>query len=152
VERMNMDIVLLQDVEKLGAEGQVVKVKPGYARNYLLPRGLAVNATPAQVRAAEETKKQRQQKQQRATEDAEAVKRKIESQPLSFTLKIGAEDKAFGSVTAHEIVEALNKSGFGLDKHAVQLAQPIKTLGTFDVPVRVHPSLTATVKVVVAKA
>ena len=147
-----MDIVLLKDVDKLGTEGQVVHVKPGYARNYLVPLGLAVSATSAQVRAIEETKRQRQQKVQRATEDAEALKGKLESRSVSLTLNVGADGKAFGSVTAHDIAEALTKAGFALDKHAVHLPEPIKTLGTHDVSVRVHPSLNATVKVLVVKA
>lgn len=147
-----MDIVLLKDIEKLGGEGEVVRVKSGYARNYLLPLGLAVNATSAQIRAAEETKRQRQQKVQRATEDADALKRKLEGQAVTLKLKVGAEDKAFGSVTAHDIAEALNQAGFALDKHAVRLEQPIKALGNYDVSVRVHPSLSATVNVVVVKA
>jgi len=147
-----MDIVLLKDIEKLGGEGEVVRVKSGYARNYLLPLGLAVNATPAQIRAAEETKRQRQQKVQRATEDADALKRKLEGQSVTLKLKVGAEDKAFGSVTAHDIANELHKAGFVLDKHAVQLEQPIKALGNYDVSVRVHPSLSATVNVTVVKA
>ncbi len=147
-----MDVILLKSVEKLGAEGAIVHVKPGFARNYLLPRGLAASASPSQRKVAEETQRRRAQKTQRAQAEAEVLKRKVESRPLTLTLNLGADGKAFGAITAHDVLEALAKEGFQLDKHAVQLEQPIKTLGTVEVSVRVHPDVTATVKVSVVKA
>ena len=147
-----MEIVLLQTVEKLGEAGAIVSVKPGFARNYLLPKGLAVAATPQQLAAVDAAKRQREQKSQRLLEEAAAIKRTLESQPLTLKLQLGEGQKAFGAVTAHEIVEALQQQGITLEKHAVQLEQPIKTLGMYDVPVRVHATVTATVKVWVVKA
>lgn len=147
-----MDVILLKEVEKLGSEGSVVHVKPGFARNYLLPRGLAVAATPQRVRAVEEVKRQRLHRIQRAQADAEALKRKIEGRSLSLKLNLGAEDKAFGSVTAHDIVEALKRDGIEVEKHDVELAQPIKALGIYEVPIKLDAHVTATLKLWVVKA
>ena len=147
-----MDVVLLKDVGKLGTEGTVVHVKPGFARNYLLPRGLAAPATPEQLRVVEAIKHQQLQKTQRVHTGALALKQKLESHSLTLKLNVGADDKPFGSVTTHDIVEALSREGIEVDKYAVHLEQPIKTLGIFDVPVRLHPDVTATVKVWVVKA
>ena len=146
-----MDVVLLKDIEQLGTEGTVVRVKPGFARNYLIPRGLAVLAIEQQLRAIEELKRQRSRKIQRAQADAETLKQQLERRPLTLTLNLGADWKSFGSVTTHDILEALQREGLSVEKHAIQLKQPIKTLGTHDVPVRVHPDVTAVVKLSVVK-
>lgn len=149
---MPMDVVLLKDVERLGSRGALVKVKPGFARNYLLPRGLAAPATPAQRRVVEEAARQQAHKTQRAREQAEALKQRLEARPVTLTLALGADGKSFGAVTAHDIAEALARDGVTLEKHAVRLDQPLKALGTHEVAVRVHPDVSATVKVVVVKA
>jgi len=146
-----MDVILLADVETLGPQGAVVKVKPGFARNYLLPKGLAVQATTQQLKAAEEVKRQRAQRAQRLKEQAQAQKQKLESRSLTFKLHLGADDKPFGAITTHDVVEALHREGMGIEKHAVHLEQPIKSLGIFEVPVRLHPEVTATVKLWVVK-
>ena len=146
------DVVLLKDVEKLGTEGTVVHVKPGFARNYLLPRGLAAPATPQQLKAVEAIKQQRLQKTQRIQAEAATLKQKLESRSLTLKLNLGADDKPFGSVTTHDIVEALTREGIEVEKHAIHLEQPIKMLGIFDIPVRLHPAVTATLKVWVVKA
>ena len=147
-----MDVILLQDVEKLGTEGAVVHVTPGFARNYLLPSGLAVPATPKQVKAVEAGRQQRQRKVARAQADAEAVKRRLESHSLTLKLTLGEGDKPFGSVTAHDVVEALARDGIQVEKHAVQLEQPVKALGIYEVPIRIHADVTATLKLWVVKA
>ena len=147
-----MEVILLKDIEKLGTEGAVVQVKPGFARNYLLPRGLAAPATPQQLKTIEETKRQRLKKAQRMKADAEALKRKLESRSVTLKLSLGEDDKPFGAITTHDIVDALAHEGLTIDKHAVHLEHPIKTLGIFDVPVRLHPDVTATVKLWVVKA
>ena len=147
-----MDLVLLKDVEQLGAEGTIVRVKPGYARNYLLPRGLAAPATAQHLKAVEEVKRQRQQKTDRLLADAQALKRKLEGRSLTLKLTLGVDDKPFGSITTHDIIDALARDGMTLEKHTVYLEQPIKSLGIFDVPVRVHPEVTATLKVWIVKA
>ena len=147
-----MDVLLLKDVERLGAEGSIVSVKPGYARNRLIPSGLAVAATKARIKAVEQTKQRRDQKLVRIKEQALTVKRKLEGRSLALTLNLGADDKPFGSVTTHDLVQALEKEGFAVDRHDVRLEQPIKSLGIFEVPVRLHPEVTATLKVWVGKA
>ena len=147
-----MDVVLLKAVDRLGTEGTVVKVKPGYARNYLIPMGLAALATERQMKVVEETKRQRSQKTERVKGQAEGLKRKLEGTPVTLKLTLGEDEKPFGSVTAHDIVEVLTRAGFELEKHALHLEQPIKTLGIHEVPVRLHAEVTATVKVYVVKA
>lgn len=147
-----MDVVLLKDVEKLGAEGAVVQVTPGFARNYLIPRGLAAPAEDAQLKAVEEAKRQRLKKADRLRGDAEALKRTLEARAVTLSLSLGADGKPFGSVTVHDILQALTQGGTPVEKHAIHLAEPIKALGMFEVPVRLHPDVTATVKVVVVKA
>ncbi len=147
-----MDVVLLKDVEPLGAEGAVVHVKPGFARNYLLPRGLAAPATPAQLKTAAENTRQQSRKLERARGAADTLKRQLEATPLTLTLTLGEDEKAFGSVTAHDIAEALTRAGFAVEKRAIRLAQPIKGLGAYDVPVKVHADIIAILKLTVVKA
>lgn len=147
-----MDVILLQDVEKLGKEGAVLHVKPGFARNYLLPRGLALPASAENQRALEARTRQTQVKADRVRKQAEALKQRIESHSLTLTLALGEGDKPFGSVTAHEIVHALAKDGITIDKHGLQLEQPIKALGIYEIPVRLHPEVTAVLKLWVTKA
>ena len=147
-----MDIVLLKDVEQLGAAGAVVHVKPGFARNYLMPRGLALPATAQQLKAVEQAKQQRQAKVQRLRADAEALKRKIEGRSLTLTLTLGEHDKPFGSIAVHDVAEALAREGVPVEKHAIQLDQPIKALGIYEIPVRIQSDMTATLKLWVVKA
>ena len=146
-----MDIILLKDVEKLGVEGAVVHVKPGFARNYLLPQGLAVPATAQQLKAAGERQRQHEDKVQRIKAQAETLKRKLEGRSLTLKLSLGEDEKPFGAITTHEVMDALKREGFELDKHALQLEQPIKSLGIFELPVRLHPDVTATLKLWVVK-
>ena len=147
-----MDVILLKEVERLGAEGTLAHVKPGLARNFLIPRGLAVQATPQQRQALEERKRQRSQKAERAKTEAQALRQKIESLAVTLKLSLGDEEKAFGSVTVHDLVAAMKRDGLEIEKHAIQLDHPIKALGSYQVPVRVHPEVTATLKVLVVKA
>ncbi len=147
-----MDIVLLQSVDRLGAEGDVVCVKPGYARNYLIPSGLAAWATVSTVKAVEETKRRRQQKIEKVRAQAETLKGKLEGRSLTMKLTLGEDDKPFGAISPHDIVEALGNEGLTIEKHALHLEEPIKRLGIFEIPVRLHPEVTATLKVWVVKA
>ena len=147
-----MDVILLKDLTPLGQEGAVVHVKPGYARNYLLPHGLAVEATPQQLRAVEERKRQTQAKAARQRQQADSLKQKLESRSLTVKLTLGEQDVAFGSITTHDLVDALAQEGIPVDKHAMTLPEPIKTLGIYEVPVRLHPDVIATLKVWVVKA
>ena len=147
-----MDVILLKDVEKLGTAGAVVRVKSGFARNYLLPGGLAAPATPQQLKAVEAMRQQRQKQSDRALAEATALKQRLESKTLTFTLALGEGDKPFGSVTAHDVAEALAREGMTVEKHAIQLAEPLKALGNHAISVRVHADVTATVKLQVVKA
>ena len=147
-----MDVILLKDVEPLGAEGAVVRVKPGYARNYLLPSGLAVEASPRQLQAVEASKRQRLKQAERVQQDAEALKRRLESHSLTMKLTLGEGDQPFGSITVHDVADALARDGVPVEKGAIRLEQPLKALGVFDVPVRLHPNVTATLKLWVVKA
>ena len=146
-----IDVMLLKAVETLGQEGQVVRVRPGYARNYLLPSGLAVPATASQLKAAAERQRQRERAAQRLAADASALKRKLEGRALTLTLTVGEDAQPFGSITAHDLAEALRQDGVPVEKSWIQLEQPLKTLGAFEVPVRLSGGLTAQLHVRVAK-
>jgi large subunit ribosomal protein L9 len=147
-----MDYLLLKDVEKVGKEGAVVHVKRGFARNYLLPRGLAVPATAAQLSAVQERTRQTSRKAETARQGAEQVKQRLQNLSLTLKLTVGEGEKPFGSITAHDVVEALAQQGLTIEKHALGLPEPIKTLGIHELPVRVHPEVTALLKVWVVKA
>ncbi len=147
-----IDVILLKDLDRLGAQGAVVHVKPGFARNYLLPNGLAELATPARLKTIAVIHQQQRRKRERVHAEFDALKRQLESRPLALTLTVGDEEKAFGSITAHDIAQALAQAGMPVEKRAIRLEEPIKTLGVHEVPVRLHPDVTATVKVSVTKA
>lgn len=147
-----MDVILLKDVEKLGSEGAVVHVRPGYARNYLLPAGLAVEATPSQMKTVETLRQQRAKKAQKLAAEAAVVKKKLEAHKLTLKLTVGEDEQPFGSVTAHDIAEALKADGFAVEKPAIKLEEPVKALGVFDVPVKLHADVIATLKLWVVKA
>ncbi|MBI1723216.1 MAG: 50S ribosomal protein L9 [Gemmatimonadetes bacterium] len=146
-----MDIILRQDVDKLGSAGEVVTVKDGYARNYLLPRGLAFEATEGNRRRLEA---ERQQRARRAAAEVGAARdeaAKLEKVSLTFTMKAGDADKLFGSVTSSDIAERLEAEGFTIDKKAIVLDEPIKSLGVYRVPVRLHHDVKPEVRVWVVK-
>ena len=147
-----MNVLLLKDVGTVGKEGAVVEVKPGFARNYLLPRGLAVPATPAQLRIVEERARSASRKAHRQRQEAERIKQKLQSLSLTLKLTLGEGDQPFGSVTAHDLVEALAQQGLAIEKHAIGLEAPIKALGIYECPVRLHHEVTATLKVWIVKA
>ncbi|MBI2104024.1 MAG: 50S ribosomal protein L9 [Candidatus Omnitrophica bacterium] len=147
-----MDVILLKAIEKLGAEGDVVRVKPGFARNYLLPGGLAVPASPQQLKAVEAASQRRLKQAGRVQAEAETLKRRLEGLSLTLKLTLGENEQPFGSITAHDVAEALGREGLPVDKGAIRLETPIKALGVFEVPVRLHPNVAATLKLWVVKA
>ena len=146
-----MDIILQTDVPRLGTKGQTVKVKHGYARNFLFPRGLAAPATAAALRrvSAEQQTVQARLAKQRA--HLETLKVTLENKSLTITVAAGPDDKLFGSVTNAHIATALTQDGFPVDKRKVLLPEPITALGTYHVPVHLDPTVTATVNVQVVK-
>jgi len=144
--------VLLQaDVDNLGTGGEVVKVRPGFARNYLLPRGLAVQATASNLARVEELKKAAAARKLQEAAVAQELAKKLEGSSVKISRQTGDEGKMYGSVTSKDIVEAFEKSGIKLERRQIQLAEPIKTIGTFDIPVKLHSAVTVTLKVEVTK-
>ena len=146
-----MKVILREDVEDLGAAGQVVEVKDGYGRNYLFPHNLAIPATKANLRAIDEVTKQKEIRERKQRREADIVKDKIEKLSISTEVLVGEEDKLFGSVTSAEIAELLEKEGVIIDKRAVKLEEPIKALGVYTVPVKVDKDVTANLKLWVVK-
>jgi large subunit ribosomal protein L9 len=146
-----MDVILRQDVEKLGRAGEVVTVKDGYARNFLLPRGLAFLANEGNRRRLEAEQRLRTHRADQVVAEARDTALRLEAVSVSFTMKAGEGDKLFGSVTAADIADRLAAEGFAVDKRAVELEEPIKSLGVYKVPVRLHPDVKPEVRVWVVK-
>lgn len=142
-----MKLILREDVDNLGKGGELVEVKPGYGRNYLLPRGLAVLANPKNVRELEHQKKVAEAKAAKLKGAAEAFAKRLADTPIALKRKVGEQDKLYGSVTALDLVEALAGRGVTLDRRVVDLAEPIKTIGDFEVPVKLHRDVPAKIKV-----
>lgn len=150
---MAMQIILTQDVPNLGAAGELVSVRPGYGRNYLVPRGMAVTATAANVHKLEHDKRVIAKKVAKARAGAEALAEKINLMTLQFDRQVGEEDKLFGSVTSRDITEMLKKAGIEIDHRWVVMDQPIKALGKYEVQVKLGSGVSATCKFfVVSKA
>ena len=148
-----MKLILREDVENLGKGGDLVDVKPGYGRNFLLPRGLAVAANPRNVRELEHQKSVASAKAAKLKASAQAVAKRLAETPVVLKRKAGEQDKLFGSVTASDIAEALAARGLQLDRRAIDLSEPIKTVGDFEVPVKLHHEVVGKAKVkVVAEA
>jgi len=146
-----MKVILKTEVENLGSFGDQVKVALGYARNYLIPKGIAVEATPGNINQFNAEKEAYMKKAQVRKEGAEKLKAEIEAASLSFTRKAADDDKLFGSVTVHDIETELASKGFKIERKHIHLAEPIKSAGQFTVEVKLHPEVTADVRVEVAK-
>jgi len=144
-----MKVILKESVDGLGNIGDVLTVKPGYARNYLVPRGLAVEASSASVKALEHHKRQLARKREKLTKDAEGIKARISGVTCTFELKAGEEGKLFGSVTAMDIAEKLAAAGIEVDRKKLQLPEAIKHLGEYVVPLKLQAGVVADVKVAV---
>ena len=146
-----MQIILQEDIDKLGHRGDVVTVKPGYARNYLLPRSLAIEATPGNMKALERIRTSPAKKTATELEAAKKQSELLTGVSLNFKRKTGENDQMFGSVTSGDISEALAAQGFKVDKRQVQLAEPIKTIAEHDVTIKVFRDVVAHIKVTVEK-
>ncbi len=147
---MNVQVILREDVANLGRTGEVVKVRAGYARNYLLPRGLAVEADQKNLRAFEHQKRLALMRREAKKSQALQIKDKIEALTLTLKARAGEEGKLFGSVTNIDIERALREQGFEIERRRIMLPEPIKQLGEFTVPVRLEPEVEATLKISVA--
>ncbi|HSC87807.1 MAG TPA: 50S ribosomal protein L9 [Polyangiaceae bacterium] len=145
-------VVLQQDVDNLGAGGEVVKVRPGYARNFLIPRGLALPATVGNLARVEEFKKQAAVQAAELLKAAEDLKAKLEGTSVKLERAVGADAKMYGSVTTKDIEEAYGAQGLVIDRRKVELADPIKVLGLTEVKVKLHSQVSATLRVEVIKA
>ena len=144
---MAKEVILISDVNGLGSEGDVVKVADGYARNFLLPRNLAAPITEGARRRLEKKRKVRDEQLAQDREAALKVQKAVEAISCTITVKTGAEGKMFGSVSVADILGAAKGQGVELQKHQVDLAEPIKATGMFNIPVKLHPEVQATLKV-----
>ena len=147
-----MDVILLEDLEGLGAKGAMVHVKPGYARNYLLPRRLAIQAGDKAANLYKELLRQSDLRDQKRITEARAEAAKLEGVEVNISAQANEEDTLFGSITSSDVAEALAKEGHKVDKRKIELEDHIKQLGKYDVPVRFHAGVTATVRVWVVRA
>ena len=146
-----MKVILQQDVRNLGDMGDIVRVKDGYARNYLLPRGMAIIANEKNTRQLDHFKRMAQAKAEKERQASLELAKKLENTPISFEVKIGEDDKVFGSVTSKDIVERLTENGFELERKNIQLPSPLKTLGSHKVKVSLNRGVSAELEVYLQK-
>ena len=146
-----MQIILQEDVEKLGNRGQVVEVTEGYARNFLLPRKLALEASPGNMKRLEKMRAAFAKKEAIEKGDAQKLAELLASVSLEVARKSGESDQLFGSVTTADISDALAAQGYTIDKRKIQLAEPIKLIGNFEIPIKLHREVVANVKLAVKK-
>ncbi len=144
-----MKIILTQDLESLGYEGDIANVTRGYARNYLIPKGLAIEASEANLKALEMRKGKILAKRTRDKEEAERVKEKISEITVTVRAKAGEEGRLYGSVTSRDIAQELDAQGVVVDRRKIIIDEAIRSLGEFQVPVKLHPEVVATIKVIV---
>lgn len=147
-----MKVILKENIETLGHIGDIVKVAPGYARNFLLPRGLAIEATTKNAKALEHAKRQMEYKKNKVLEQAKQFAGRIEGLSFVIAHQAGEEGKLFGSVTNMDIAERLKAEGVEVDRKKIMLAEPIRHLGEFTVAIKIHPEVTANLKVNITKA
>ncbi len=146
-----MKVILRQNFEPLGQIGDIVEVKDGYARNYLLPRKIAYAALKGNLRSLEEEKKTVAKKTEQELLDAENLAAELEKTSITIPVQVGEEDKIFGTVTAQMIADALNEKKYKIDKRKVELEEQIKTLGIYSVNIRLHPKVSSKIKVWVVR-
>jgi large subunit ribosomal protein L9 len=146
-----MEVVLKKDHDILGKAMDVVNVKDGYARNFLIPQGIAVVATEGNRKAVAESKKLGERREEKKLKEARVTAKKIEKIPCTIKVKVGEEDRLFGSVTTQEIADFLTKEGFDVEKRAIELEEPIKQLGVYTVKVNLYKDESAKLKVWVVK-
>ncbi|HEX5773140.1 MAG TPA: 50S ribosomal protein L9 [Geomobilimonas sp.] len=147
-----MKVILKENVENLGHIGDVVKVAPGYARNFLIPKGFAIEATLKNTKALDHEKRQLEYKKNKVLEAAKQLAAKIEGLALTIAHQAGEEGKLFGAVTNIELAELLKAQGLEIDRKKIMLAEPIKHTGEFAASVKLHPEVNASLKVTVTKA
>ncbi|MCS7228966.1 MAG: 50S ribosomal protein L9 [Candidatus Kryptonium sp.] len=146
-----MKVILRQDFENLGKFGDIVDVKDGYARNFLIPRKIALPATPGNIKMIETEKKQKAFKLERERVTAQQLAEKLAGVEITIAMRAGENERLFGSVTAQVIANELEKLGFEIDRRKILLDEPIKMLGKYEVPIKLHPDISAKVMVNVVK-
>jgi large subunit ribosomal protein L9 len=146
-----MDVILREDIANLGTRGQVVKVAPGYARNFLLPKKLAVSASGSNKKIIEQERQAHLRKEAKLQVEAQELSKLMTGVSITINQKAGENDQLFGSVTSKDVADGLAAKGFTVDRRKIQLDDPIKSLGEFKVPVKLHKDVTAEVTVIVAK-
>jgi large subunit ribosomal protein L9 len=146
-----MEVILKEDVPKLGSRGDVVKVAEGYGRNFLLPRKLAIEASAGNKAVIEQMKAASVRRSAKEKTQAEELAKQFDGVSVSFQRRTGEHDQLFGSVTSGDIGDALIKKGFNVDRRKIQIHEPLKTLGEFMVPIKLHKDVSAHLKVVIEK-
>jgi large subunit ribosomal protein L9 len=146
-----MEVILKEDVAKLGSRGDVVKVAEGYGRNFLLPRKLAIEASAGNKAVIEQMKAASVRRSAKEKTQAEELSKQFDGLSVAFQRRSGEGDQLFGSVTSSDIADALDKKGFHVDRRKIQLHEPLKQLGEFDVPVKLHKDVTTHLKVLIEK-
>ena len=146
-----MKVILRQNYESLGQIGQLVDVKEGYARNYLIPRKIAYVALEGNIRALEEEKKSVEKKKKQEIQAAENLGLELEKVSVTISVQVGEEDKIFGSVTTQMIADALKEKGYEIDKRKIEIQEPIKSLGIYGITIKLHPNVTTNIKVWVVR-
>jgi len=146
-----MEVILREDVEKLGHRGQVIKVADGYARNFLLPKRLAVAASESNKKIVEQERQAALRREAKESADAADLGKMVQTLTVAIARQAGENDQLFGSVTSKDIADALEKQGYQIDRRKIQLPDPIKTLGEFKVPIRLHRDVTVDITVNVVR-
>ncbi len=146
-----MEVILREDISNLGTRGQVVKVAPGYARNFLIPKKLAVTATESNKKIVEQERQSHLRKEAKAQGEAQDLAKLMTGVSVTISQKAGESDQLFGSVTSKDVADALAVKGFTIDRRKIQLDEPIKSLGEFKIPVKLHKDVTTEITLVVAK-
>jgi large subunit ribosomal protein L9 len=146
-----MEVILREDIEKLGSRGEVVKVARGYARNFLIPQRLAVAATASNKKIVEQERQAHLRREAKAEGEAQDLAKMMNGVTVTIRQKAGENDQLFGSVTSKDVADALAAQNYTIDRRKIQLDEPIKQLGEFKIPVRLHKAVTAEITVVVAK-
>src|SRR5438309_9791282 len=151
LNRAIMEVILKEDVVNLGSRGDVVKVAEGYGRNFLLPRKLAIEASAGNKKVVEQMRAAALRRSAKEKAQAEELSKQFDGLSVSFQRRSGENDQLFGSVTSGDIAESLAKKGFNLDRRKIQLHEPLKSIGEFTLPVKLHKDVTAHLKVVIEK-
>lgn len=146
-----MKIILKQDYETLGKAGEIITVKDGYGRNFLIPKGIAVTATERNMKILKEENKFQKVREEKGKRQAEALAEELEKISVTAAVAVGEEDRVFGSVTSQSIGELLQEKGYQIDKRKIILDEPIKALGVYTVPIKLHPEVEAKVRIWVVK-